>query len=263
MRIDHRRLLALLVLILLIGALLPAAFAADRELYTNPETGFRVYILDEDDLLSSSEESRLLEEMKPITQYGHAIFWSTRESTHGDEIEQARLKRRAVTGMDSAGIFVINMSARKITFQSYGRIYEVITRSYARTITNNVSRYATDGDYYSCAANGFRQAFRLLEGERIAQPMKIVSYALIALMLGLLAAVLFVFGKRQNTVYKKLALPLSAAVTTGVLLRTDPTSRKSGQNRRYSPPSSDSSSGGGGGCGGGGGGCGGGGSSSF
>ena len=210
----------------------------------------------------SPEEQALAEDMKPITEYGHVIFWSTSESTHGDEIEQARLKRRSITELDSSGIFVINMSARKITFQSYGTIYDVVTSSYARTITNNVAKNATRGNYYQCASEAYGQVLDLLEGNRIAQPMKIVSYAMISVMLGLLFAAVYVFGKKQNTVYKKLVLPLSTAVTAGLLIKTLPSSEHTGEHRRYSPPSS-SSSGGGGGCGGGGGGCGGGGSASF
>ena len=264
MKNKSLRLLAVLLLVLLVGTILPAARASGEEaLYTNPQTGFRVYILDEDDLLTDEEERKLAEDMKPVTQYGHAIFWSTSEYAF-DEIEQARLKRRDVTGMDSAGIFVINMNIRKITFQSYGDINKTVTRSYARTVTDNVSHYATSENYYKCASEGFGQVYRLLEGERIAQPMKITSYAMISVTLGLLIAALIVFGKKQNTVYKKLLVPLSTAVATGVLVKTLPTSAWVKQNREYSPPSNDSSSsgcGGDGGCGGGG--CGGGGSSSF
>ena len=66
------RLLALALTALLLTASLPVALAAagDGPAQTNPETGFSVYILDDDDLLSPAEESLLLENMYPITAYG-------------------------------------------------------------------------------------------------------------------------------------------------------------------------------------------------
>ena len=238
--------------------------ASDGERWENPDTGFKIWLLDDDDLLTPGEEAKLLEDMQPITRYGHVIFWSTTEPTV-DPVEQARLKRRALTFPDSAGIFVINMKARKITFQSYGKINDAVSSSYARTVTDNVSHYATDENYYRCASEGFSQVYRLLEGERIAQPMKYLSYAMLSLMLGLLLSSLFVFGKRQNTVYKTILLPLSLASVAGLLFKGAPAIRFDRKNSRYDPlPDDSSSSSSSSGCGGGGGGgCGGGGSSSF
>ena len=275
----RNKLLSLLLCLLLLPTSLFCAFAGtapDGEepfvltpaqvgpVWENPDTGFKIWLLDEDDLLTPGEEAKLLEDMQPITRYGHAIFWSTTEPTV-DPVEQARLKRRALTFPDSAGIFVINMKARKITFQSYGKINDAVTSSYARTVTDNVSHYATDENYYRCASEGFSQVYRLLEGERIAQPMKYLSYAMLSLMLGLLLSSLFVFGKRQNTVYKTILLPLSLASVAGLLFKGAPAIRFDRKNSRYDPlPDDSSSSSSSSGCGGGGGGgCGGGGSSSF
>ena len=44
--------------------------------YTNPDTGYVVYIADEEDLLTDSEEAQLIEVMKPVTEYGNAGFVS-------------------------------------------------------------------------------------------------------------------------------------------------------------------------------------------
>ncbi len=67
-----------------------------------------------------------------------------------------------------------------------GDVYRVVTESYADTITDNVYPYATDGDYYQCAVQVYGQAFALLKGNRIAQPMKYISNALLAMILALL-----------------------------------------------------------------------------
>ena len=259
------RLAALALLILLLTFTVPAAFAAGESspAATNPETGFSVYILDDDNLLTPEEENALQADMYPITEFGSIVFWSTSEPTGGKEEELAWRKREAVAGKES-GIFMINMDDRVITFQSDGRIYECMTRSFARSVTSNVKGFATRGDYYRCAAEAFHQAYDVLQGNRIAQPMKYTSYALISGMLGLLLAALYVFGKKQNTVYKKRETPLSAAVSSSLLGETMPQFLLTGQNRRYSPPSSSSGGHGGGrGGGGGGGGHGGGGSAHF
>lgn len=259
------RLLALALTALLLTAILPAALAAagDGPAQTNPETGFSVYILDDDDLLSPAEESLLQENMYPITEYGNIVFWTTSLPTGGDEQEFAWRKCVSVTGSENSGIFAINMNVRYITFESGGRIYESLTKSFARTVTDNVSDYATDKEYYRCAAEAYRQVLELLQGNSIAQPMKIASYALISVMLGLLLAALFVFGKRQNSSYRKRTTPLSEAMNSGSLMLGAPMFTLTGHNRRYSPPSSSSGGGGGRSGGGGGGGSHGGGSSRF
>ena len=258
------RLLALALTVLLLTASLPAVLAAQENgsVRTNPETGCSVYVLDDDDLLTPEEEAQLLEDMYPITEYGNIVFWTTSLPTGGNEKEFAWQKCLSVTGSENAGIFAINMNVRYITFESGGRIYESLTRSFARTVTDNVSHYATAKEYYRCAAEAYRQVLELLRGNSVAQPMKITSYALIALMLGLLLASLFVFGKRQNSSYRKRTTPLSDALRFDGLPEAIPMFTLTGHNRRYSPPSS-SSGGGRSGGGGGGGGSHGGGSSRF
>lgn len=261
----YPRLLALALTALLLTAILPAALAAQGNglVRTNPETGCSVYVLDDDDLLTPEEEAQLLEDMYPITEYGNIVFWTTSLPTGGNEEEFAWQKCLSVTGSENAGIFAINMNVRYITFESGGRIYESLTRSFARTVTDNVSHYATAKEYYRCAAEAYRQVLELLRGNSVAQPMKITSYALIALMLGLLLASLFVFGKRQNSSYRKRTTPLSDALRFDGLPEAIPMFTLTGHNRRYSPPSSSSGGGRSGGGGGGGGGSHGGGSSRF
>ena len=169
--------------------------------YTNPQTGYDVLILDEDDLLSEEEEAALVQVMTPITDYGDIIFWSTDEYTP-DEIDQAKSKRYELYGNESSGIFSINMNIRMVTFQSDGAIYSMVSRSYARSITDNVSGYASSGDYYMCAAQAYAQVYEVLQGNRIAEPMKYISYAVISLMLAFVIVAGVVFGRRFNPIIK-------------------------------------------------------------
>lgn len=235
--------------------------------YENPDTGYRAVILDELGLMSEEEHDRLLEDMKPLTRYGNAAFWSTEEYTR-QEVEQARLKRRELFGLTSGTIFVVNMNVRKISLQNYGYIESLLPSSKANTITNNVRNYATRKDYYGCASRAFGQVLSLMEGNRIAQPMKYLSNACIALMLGLLLMLLLVF-RHASSFVRPAAGEVLAAAGAGALSLYALSALKTGDDRRYSPPSSDSGSSGGSSCSSCGGGgsscssCGSGGSSSF
>ena len=267
---------AIFVLMLVFGSVI-AVGAQEKHpdaQYTNPETSYQVLIIDELSLLTESEQAKLAEDMMPLTQYGHAVFWTTDEYAY-DAIDQARIKRKELYYFDSAAILAINMGSRKISIQTYGTIRDYINDSKARSITDNVSHYATSKDYYGCSQDAFQQMYRVVEGEYISEPMKYTSYAVISAMLGLIIALSIAFSKRFNPLrraYQKASLMTAGTAVTGPIEAYEVKREKI-----YVSSGSGSSSGGsgcgggsscgGGGCGGGsscgGGGCGGGGSSSF
>lgn len=266
---TKRALAAVLVFVILISLSMFTSFAAEKKAshkrseaqYTNPETGYQVLIKDDDDLLSSSDEKKLVEEMMPLTEYGHAILWTTNINV-SDYLEQARKERKACYEYDSASIFMINVGSRNICIQSYGTLYRYLSGSIARTITDNVSHYATAGDYYTCAKEAFTQMTATAHGEKIAEPMKITSYIVISIVLGLMIALAIAFSKKFNPLRKSIEPPetkgsgtMMATPLNMVLIKTD--------TIHVSSSSGGFGGGGGGGCGGGGGGCGGGGGSSF
>lgn len=186
---------------------------SDSPVYKNAETGFSVVIMDEINLLTDAQEAKLVDDMKPLTQYGNIAFWSTQEPT-SNEIEQARLKRRALFDLKSGGIFAINMNVRKLTIQCYGEMESVINDSISRSITDNVKSYATSKDYYTCAKTAYDQMFRKLDGGNISEPMKIAGYIVIASMLGVIIALAIAFSAGFNPLVK------NARDTVGVKLKT-------------------------------------------
>ena len=266
-----RALAFVLVFAVIAGASAFSAFAAENKAshsrseaqYTNPETGYQVLIKDDKNLLDSAQEAMLVEDMAPLTDYGHAIFWST-DIKNADYIDQARRERLACYDYDSASIFMINMGSRKICIQSYGTLYDSINDSKARSITDNVSKHASAKDYYTCVKEAFGEMYATVNGKQIAEPMKYASYAVIALMLGIILALAIAFSKRFNPLRKSVEPPettgsgtLMATPLNMVLVRTETIVVESHSSGGFS-------GGGGGGCGGGGGGgCGGGGGSSF
>jgi uncharacterized protein len=154
--------------------------------YTNPETNYVVYIDDAADLITDEEENLLLEEMKGITEYGNAAF-VTNEEDHADYTSYYTEERyQELFGWDSGTMFMIDMADREIFIHSDGEVYGIINNDRAETITDNAYRLAGKGDYFGCAALVFEQILKVLEGGRIAQPMKYTSNAVLAIILALL-----------------------------------------------------------------------------
>ena len=245
---------SVLLLVFLISLLPASAFAAPKTdpysampslgvltdsglEWRNADTGYRVVIEDEIDLLTPQEERQLLDNMQPLTEYGSVAFWSTREYA-SDEIEQARLKRRSLFDLESGTILVINMEIRRVTIQSCGAMYEVLTSSRANSITNNVRNSLTRGEYYAAAQKAYSQMNSLMVGNRIAQPMKHFSNACIALMVGLMLMLGRVF--RSSTTFQKS--DMAQVIGATALAFTTAAVVNRGQKREYSPPSSDSGS---------------------
>ena len=196
---------ALMCVAVLICASAVTAFAensADTN-YINPETSYRVVIIDEINLLTANEKKNLAEDMKPLTQYGNIAFWTTDEYT-GNEIDQTRIKRRELFDLNSGSVFAINMNekVRKLTIQSYGDIESVINDSVARSITDNVKSYASGKQYYLCAKNAFSQMFTKLDGGTIPEPLKIAGYIVIASMLGIIIVLSVAFSALCNPLVK-------------------------------------------------------------
>lgn len=170
-------------------------YALDAD-YVNSATGYKVYIIDEYNLLSDQEERRLLQDMIPITEFGNAAFVSV--DTDVSTPVYAKEKYKELFGYDSGSLFVIDMGNRNIWIHSNGKIYKTITKAYANTITDNVYTYASKQQYYECAANVFRQEYTLLQGGKIAQPMKYITNAIISFIIAILGNFLLLQSGRNK-----------------------------------------------------------------
>lgn len=144
-----------------------------------------IVIRDDADLLTDEEERSLYDHMIPITRYGGAAFY-TSAYVPGSTPDYARDRYRENFGKQSGTIFVIDMDNRYIYIFSDGRIYDTVTKAKAETITDNVYLYARRAEYYECAARAFDQIATILDGNRIPQPMKHISNALLSLAFSLI-----------------------------------------------------------------------------
>lgn len=230
--------------------------------YVNPDTGYEAVIADGAYLLSDSEKSLLLEEMKLITQYGNVMFNSIYyNSTSTENYIKSLYKEKY--GSESGTIFVIDMYNRNIWIHSNGAVNRTINKSYAETITDNVYKYASNMDYYTCALKVYEQEYTLLQGRRISQPMKYISNALLAIVIAVVINYIIVraYSSKKKSSTKSLMSGLFEYRSFD-----NCNVEFTYQTRRFSPQqsssgggsSSSSSGGGGGGSSGGGGGSGGG-----
>ena len=159
--------------------------------WKNPETGYAAYLDDTCDLLTAEEEQALLEDMKPISEYCNVTFFSG-DDGYGTAMQYAEETYRVYMNYDSGVLLMVDMYNRELTIYTDGEAYKVITPAKCRSITDNIYRYAVNGEFYSCASEAFAQSYLLLSGSRIAEPMKYISNLLIALCLAFLLTYLFV-----------------------------------------------------------------------
>ena len=262
-RMDIKYAVAAIITVLALVIALPIGnvFADEKDgnvEYHNPETGFDAIIIDDANLLQPDQYDKLLEDMKPITEYGNAVFYSTSEY-QGPVTSVSESKYQSTCGLESGTLFIIDMNQREMYIYSMDDVYKIVNKSYANTITDNNYKYATNGDYYKCASETFKQMYTILDGGKISQPMKYVSNILLAIILAILinyAVVRMVSNTRDPSNSEVLKAIVTKQASSSIATSF------SHQTRVYDPPSS-SSSGGGGGGGGGGGHSGGGGGHSF
>ena len=144
---------------------------------------------------------------------------------------------------------------------SAGDNYNIVTKRKAEIITDNIYRYASREEYYECADKAFEQIGIILDGGKIAEPMRHASNVVISIVLAFFINFFIVLGASKikkasaSEVLKNCDIAFEAGNVSGT---------KTGTHSVYSPVSESSGGGSSGGGGGGGGGfSGGGGGHSF
>ncbi len=252
---------AVLAIFLFASAPVIFTFADDAaEGYYNQETGYCYFVDDQAGLLTEKEKEALLDELFPLTQYGNAGVVTIDYDPQRDSEDYADdyLDYRFGSNVSST-ILLIDMDTRNLTVWSLGDNLKKIGRSKGSVITDNIYRYASNEDYYGCCSEGISEIFAVLEGARIAQPMKYLSNAALAILIGLFLNYLLAkfFARNPKAADRELLNSMYAQFRFA-----NPNTVHTNTTREYSPPSS-SSGGGGGRSGGGGGHSGGGGSHRF
>lgn len=100
-------------------------------------------------------------------------------------------------------LLLIDMNTRRILLYTDGNVYSMINESYANTITDNIYTYASDGDYDRTVEKAFTLATRIMGGQKVAQPMRLITSILTALCIGFLISFIIISltssGKKGET----------------------------------------------------------------
>jgi len=213
-----------------------------------------VTLLDGADLLSDEEEAALRGTMTPVTAFYPVAFVSTDDAEGLTANLYAESAFYQLYGDGEGILFLIDMDNRYLYLYTSDS-NTALSKAKCDSITDNVYRYASVGDYARCARETFSQVYQVMAGIRIPQPMKHASNALIALCAALfcmfVAAISATAIKSPRKVYqldKNSEKTVNLSNVSATLTRT----------YRYSNSSSSGGGGGGGRSGGGGGGHGGG-----
>lgn len=245
----HKRILSLiLVLVVLFTNSMCYAVEETNTTSTNNKK-YQLIIEDDADLLTESEETALKEEIDKLTEYGNIIFKSINTNPNYTTEAYAKSYYNNRFGSQSGTVFLIDMQKRNIYIFSNGSNYKTITNEKAEVITDNIYTYASKKQYYKCASEAFSQIYTLLQGGKIAEPMKYISNAVISVMLALLI----------NFTIFKLATRNKAASGNEQIKECErffenstPIVKQTGEHKIYSPVEMHSSGGHGGGFSGGG-----------
>ena len=204
-----KKFLAILLALLL---LVPGLAAAETKTQQNGETGYKAVIEDRAGLLDSAEYDSVFAAMMPITNVCNAGFYTYQ----GESMEYVLTKAKTWANSNFTGtvtLFIIDMATRQLAVWSSSDVEQTLTQAKSYTITDNVYKYASRGQYAACAESAFNQMNRALKGEKVSGPMRVISNALLALLAALLLAYLFISARMEQEV--KVSMPDIVTATTG------------------------------------------------
>ena len=251
-----KKILAFLLILLLLGPVLAAA-----ETRTNETTGFIAVLDDSGSLLDTAEYDGVWEAMMPVTEYCNVGFYTCSGSDKTYVMDKAKAWANA-NFKGTCTLFIIDMATRQLAVWSSTDVQKTLTQSKGYTITDNVYKYASRGDYAGCAESAFNQMYKVLKGVNVKGPMRVISNALLALLAAILLAYLFISARMEQEV--KVSMPdiiTTTAAGAGAVIAAKKLTRKVKHSSSSGGGGFHGGGGGGGFSGGGGGGFGGGGGS--
>ena len=186
-----------LVIVLLTS--FPISYAQSDSSLTFTNNGYKVIIDDQADLLNESEINALLPYMRTVTNHdGNVVFLSTNSNSLSSN-SYAERQYKNLCGDTSGVAFLIDMNNHEICIFCNGDFSDKITSSKMDKIVDNIRRYATSKDCFSCAKEAFRQISRTTANPFLFSPMKLITSILLAISISLLGCIMLAyFQRRQN-----------------------------------------------------------------
>ncbi len=177
-----------------------------------------VYVIDDADLLSSEEEAELQTYLASLSaDYNYMAItaeYNDYENTHA----LADAYYTDIYTMDDPGVvFIIDMDNRQIFLSGHGTAKKNLSDADALDVTDNIYKYASKGEYYSCFVKGFNQVNTLLSAGFILRPMRYIVAALLSIVFGFLFT--FFWAMSENRKASARATDrMAAAVVAGAAI---------------------------------------------
>ena len=240
------------ILVLLFPFVLDLVHRSTAENPSSISEPYSVTIRDSAKLLTASEQKDLAETMKAVAAYHPVAFVSTR-NTEGftTSIYAGRLFDELFPDKDGI-LFLIDMQNRNIWLQKANN-NRVLTTALCNTVTDNVYREASAGNYFQCANRAFKQVYKILSGDKVPETMKHLSNLFLSVAAALFLVFLFA-AKGTGVLKPKQVFDVDDNMQRKLSIRNVKKRFKRLIIHRSSDSSSDSFSSGGGSFGGGGGG---------
>ena len=232
----------ILVLFLVFMFLLPILHIYATNLEGNVSLDYQIIIEDDANLLTESEELELRYKMARLTEFGNVIFKTTNTTINTTSLSYIKNYYYSKFGNNNGVAFYIDMNSRYLCACATGVLDEKITNSKCDSIMDNVYKYATNGDYYTCAVKTYEQMERVLNGQRISESMKYICNAILSIMISLFVSFgIFILSSRNKKASRNdLVKECISSLEYSPIEVT-----RAGTRRVYSPRSESSSSGGG------------------
>ena len=201
---------------------------------------YKLVIEDDANLLSEEEKIKLMDDMTPLTEYGHIIFKSINTHPYGNTYKYGKNYYYNNFQNEDGTLLLIDMSQREVYIISGGDNYKTITTAKSEIITDNIYRYLSAGNYYEGASQAYYQMNQLLKGYKIAEPMRYASNIVISLVLAFFInfVIIMITCSPKKSKLNKDALDMAVTVNSFK-------AEKNGTHRVYSPVSESSGSSGG------------------
>lgn len=154
---------------------------------SNPDTGYIAYIRDDAELLSDEQRDLLLNvDMLRGTSEANMLFISVdRNPLYNSENYAYRLHSELFPGDETNSVLVyVDMQEREIIIDTKGDTALAITANVADTIADNCYTYLSGKEYYTGISKMFDQINSKMRGLAFAQPVRYISNAFLALIVG-------------------------------------------------------------------------------
>jgi hypothetical protein len=147
------------------------------------DTSYTIIYDDSAYLIKDTDKPQLYDVMESISKDTNVIFYTTDSTEYGrntaDICQNYCAEHFGSSKTAPVIMFTIDMYNREIYMYCTGSTRKIVRNAEANSITDNVYKSATAGDYGKCAINAFTQAENCLAGGKVKRPMQIINNVLL------------------------------------------------------------------------------------